>query len=104
MTEQTTEKKTKKSKTDTGFATKAIHAAQVPDPATGAITTPIYQTTTYAQQAVGVHKGFTYSRTGNPTVQVLEDSLGILEKGAGGAAFGTGMAAISAVFALLSQG
>jgi len=107
LTEQTTEKRTTKKKnavSDTGFATKAIHAAQLPDPTTGAISLPIYQTTTYAQQAVGVHKGFTYSRTGNPTVQVLEESLGILEKGAGGAAFGTGMAAISAVFALLSQG
>jgi cystathionine beta-lyase/cystathionine gamma-synthase len=107
LTEQTTEKRTTKKKnssTETGFATKAIHAAQLPDPTTGAISLPIYQTTTYVQQAVGVNKGFTYSRTGNPTVQVLEESLGILEKGVGGAAFGTGMAAISAVFALLSQG
>ena len=87
-----------------GFATRAIHAAQSPDPTTGAISLPIYQTTTYVQQAVGVHKGFTYSRTGNPTVQVLEDNLSILEKGIGGACFGTGMAAISAVFALLSEG
>ena len=103
MTEQTT--KTKKERgVDSGFATRAIHAGQSPDPTTGAISTPIYQTTTYAQKAVGVHKGFTYSRTGNPTVQVLEDSLAILEKGIGGACFGTGMSAITAVFSLLSQG
>ncbi len=87
-----------------GFATKAIHAAQRPDPATGALTLPIYQTTTYAQEAVGVHKGFTYSRTGNPTVSVLEENLGILENGVGGACFSTGMSAISAVFSLLSKG
>ncbi|MDA4111037.1 MAG: PLP-dependent aspartate aminotransferase family protein [Thaumarchaeota archaeon] len=107
MTEQTVDKGTTKKKdsiSETGFATKAIHAAQVPDPTTGAISLPIYQTTTYVQQAVGVNKGFTYSRSGNPTVQVLEENLGILEKGVGGACFGTGMAAISAAFALLSQG
>lgn len=102
LTEQTT--KTRKKRTDTGFATRAIHAAQIPDVATGAVSTPIYQTTTYAQKEVGVHKGFTYSRTGNPTVQVLEDSLAILEKGVGAACFGTGMSAITTVFSLLSQG
>jgi cystathionine beta-lyase/cystathionine gamma-synthase len=101
MTEQTTKKKLR---VDSGFATRTIHAGQAPDPTTGAISTPIYQTTTYAQKAVGVHKGFTYSRTGNPTVQVLEDSLAILEKGIGGACFGTGMSAITAVFSLLSKG
>jgi len=106
MTQQTqpVTKKKKEPSSDYGFATKTIHAAQSPDPTTGAIVPPIYQTTTYAQEAVGVNKGFTYSRTGNPTVQVLEDSLNILEKGQGGACFGTGMAAITAVFALLSQG
>ncbi len=110
MTEQTQQerkpanKRKDQSVSESGFATKAIHAAQTPDPTTGAMVLPIYQTTTYAQQAVGVNKGFTYSRTGNPTVQVLEDSLNILEKGQGGACFGTGMAAITAVFALLSQG
>ena len=103
MTEQTTKAK-KKRRTDSGFATRAIHAAQTPDPTTGAVSTPIFQTTTYAQKAVGVHKGYTYSRTGNPTVQVLEDNLTILEKGVGGACFGTGMSAITAVFCLLSQG
>jgi cystathionine beta-lyase/cystathionine gamma-synthase len=103
LTEQTTKTK-KRQRSDSGFATRAIHAGQAPDPTTGAISTPIYQTTTYAQKAVGVHKGFTYSRTGNPTVQVLEDSLAILEKGIGGACFGTGMSAITAVFSLLSKG
>jgi len=106
MTQQTHQKPTsrKKDVSESGFATKAIHAAQLPDPTTGALTLPIYQTTTYAQEAVGINKGFTYSRTGNPTVQVLEDNLNILERGQGGACFGTGMAAITAVFALLSQG
>ena len=104
LTQQTVEKKTRKKDTDLGFATKAVHAAQLPDPTTGAIASPIYQTTTYAQQAVGVHKGFTYSRTSNPTVQVLEDELAVLEKGTGGVCFGSGLSAVSAVFALLGSG
>jgi len=103
LTEQAAKTKGKQ-RFDSGFATRAIHAAEVPDPTTGAITTPIYQTTTYAQKAVGIDKGYTYSRSGNPTVQVLEDSLAVLEKGVGGACFGTGMSAITAVFSLLSQG
>ncbi|MCL4519899.1 MAG: aminotransferase class I/II-fold pyridoxal phosphate-dependent enzyme, partial [Thaumarchaeota archaeon] len=94
----------KKKIAEPGFATKAIHAAQIPDPTTGAVSTPIYQTTTYAQKAVGIHKGFTYSRTSNPTVQVLEEELAILEKGVGGVCFGSGLAAVSAVFALLGSG
>jgi len=102
MTEQTHQKPTTKKKdpsiSESGFATRAIHAAQLPDPTTGAITLPIYQTTTYAQQAVGVNKGFTYSRTGNPTVQVLEDNMRIMEKGQGGACFGKGMTRITAIF------
>lgn len=105
MTQLETEKKRKRRyPAESGFATRAIHAAQEPDPTTGAVSLPIYQTTTYAQEAVGVHKGFTYTRTGNPTVQVLEDNLAILEKGVGGACFSTGMSAITAVFSLLSQG
>ena len=103
MTEQSTNIR-KRRRTNSGFATRAIHAAQTPDPTTGAISTPIFHTTTFAQRAVGVHNGYTYARTGNPTVHVLEDSLTILEKGVGGACFGTGMSAISAVFALLSRG
>src|SRR5207248_3547892 len=61
------------------ICTRAIHGNLSPDPATGAILTPIYQTTTYVQEAVGVHKGFTYSRAANPTVSALEDVLGSLE-------------------------
>lgn len=102
MTEQIT--RTRRKQQGTAFSTKAIHGAQTPDIATGSILTPIYQTTTYVQNGVGVHKGFTYSRTGNPTVQVLENNLAILEKGVGAACFGTGMAALTAVFSLLSQG
>jgi O-acetylhomoserine/O-acetylserine sulfhydrylase-like pyridoxal-dependent enzyme len=64
------------------FETLAIHAGQMPDPATGAVITPIYQTATYAQEQVGVHKGYEYSRTGNPTRAALETCLAALE-GAG---------------------
>ena len=96
--------KDKARKKEVGFATRAIHSGQSPDPATGAISLPIYQTTTYAQQAAGVHKGFTYSRTGNPSVFALEENLSDLENGAGCACFASGMAAITAVFSLLSQG
>ncbi len=100
---QQPEKKDKKEK-ELGFATRAIHAGQIPDPTTGAVTIPIYQTTTYAQEAVGVHKGYTYSRTGNPTVSALEENLNELEGGAGCACFSSGMAAITAVFSTLSLG
>jgi cystathionine beta-lyase/cystathionine gamma-synthase len=91
-------------KKELGFATRAIHAGQIPDPTTGAVSTPIYQTTTYAQEAVGVHKGYTYSRSGNPTVAALEKNLMDLEKGLSCACFSSGMAAITAVFSTLSQG
>src|SRR5216110_3794826 len=80
-----------------GICTRAIHGGQTPDPATGAILTPIYQSTTYVQEAVGVHKGFTYSRASNPTVSALEDVLGSLE-GAPTLCFSTGMAAITTLF------
>src|SRR5579871_3960858 len=98
-----TEKEESKKK-EPGFATRAIHAGQIPDPTTGALSTPIFQTTTYAQEAVGVNKGYTYSRTGNPTVAVLEKNLASLEKGLDCACFSSGMAAITAVFSTLSQG
>jgi cystathionine beta-lyase/cystathionine gamma-synthase len=98
------EKPEEKTKKEFGFATRAIHAGQIPDPTTGAVSIPIYQTTTYAQEAVGVHKGYTYSRTGNPTVAALEENLTLLEKGIGCAGFSSGMAAITAVFSTLSQG
>lgn len=86
------------------FATKAIHAGVEPDPSTGAIMTPIYQTSTYAQEAPGVHKGFEYARTQNPTRLALEKSLAALENGADAICFGSGMAAMDAVLHLLSPG
>jgi cystathionine beta-lyase/cystathionine gamma-synthase len=79
------------------LATRAIHGGLAPDPATGAILTPIHQTTTYVQQAVGRHKGFTYTRSGNPTVAALERNLGELEGTPPAAAFSTGMAALTAL-------
>lgn len=87
-----------------GLSTRTIHGNLLPDSATGAILTPIYQTTTYVQEAVGVHKGFTYSRAANPTVSALEDVLGSLE-GASTLCFSTGMAAITTLFlSVLKQG
>lgn len=86
-------------------ATRAIHGGRVADPATGAILTPIYQSTTYVQEAVGVHKGFTYSRAANPTVDALERALGDLEDTPPAVAFATGMAAISTLyFSILKTG
>ena len=87
-----------------GFATTAIHVGQEPDPATGAIIVPIYQTSTYVQEALGKHKGYEYARTQNPTRSALEKNLAALEGGVGGIAFGSGMAAINAVFSLLKAG
>lgn len=90
-----------------GFSTKQIHAGVVPDPLTGAILTPIYQTTTYVQDSVDEYlaKGYSYSRSANPTVRVLENKLTVLEEGHDTTCFGTGMAAINAVFvALLNAG
>lgn len=86
------------------FATKAIHAGVQPDPTTGAIMTPIYQTSTYVQEEVGVHKGFEYSRTGNPTRAALESSIAALENGKYGACFGSGLAAIDCVIKMLNPG
>src|SRR6059036_1722284 len=76
-----------------GFETLAIHAGQDPDPETGAVITPIYQTSTYAQAAVGEHRGYEYSRSGNPTRTALETCLAALERGARGLAFASGLAA-----------
>lgn len=90
-----------------GFRTKQIHAGVKPDPVTGAILTPIYQTTTYVQPSVDEYlsKGFTYSRSGNPTVRALENKLAELEGGVDCATFGTGMSAIHAtMLAFLSAG
>jgi cystathionine beta-lyase len=86
------------------FATKAIHAGQEPDPATGAIMTPIYQTSTYVQAKPGVHKGYEYSRTHNPTRNSLEKNLAALEEGKYGLCFASGMAAEDAVIKLLKPG
>jgi cystathionine beta-lyase/cystathionine gamma-synthase len=87
-----------------GFATRAIHAGQEPDPATGAVVVPIYQTSTYAQDALGKHRGYEYSRTGNPTRAALEQCIAALEGGAHGLAFASGMAAEATVMQLLKPG
>ena len=87
-----------------GFQTDAIHAGQEPDPSTGAVVVPIFQTSTYVQQELGKHKGFEYSRTGNPTRAALERNLAVLEGGRHGLAFASGMAAIHAVMTLLQAG
>src|SRR4051794_33934378 len=84
-----------------GFATKAIHAGQDADPATGATVVPIYATSTYTQAAPGQHKGYEYSRSGNPTRTALETCLASLEGGERGLAFASGLAATTAVFSLL---
>src|SRR6266508_6652952 len=87
-----------------GFATKAIHTGQEPDPTTGAIITPIYQTSTYVQEALGRHKGFEYGRTQNPTRQALEGNIAAIESGKAAFAFASGMAAIGAIATLLKSG
>jgi cystathionine beta-lyase/cystathionine gamma-synthase len=87
-----------------GFATRAIHVGQDPDPATGAVIVPIYQTSTYAQSEVGVHKGYDYSRTANPTRAALESCLASLDSGRFGLAFASGMAAEDTVLHLLETG
>jgi cystathionine beta-lyase/cystathionine gamma-synthase len=85
-------------------ATQFIHAGAHPDPSTGAIMTPIYQTSTYVQEAPGVHKGFEYARSQNPTRQALEEALAVIEEGNFGLAFGSGVAATDAVMKLLKPG
>jgi cystathionine beta-lyase/cystathionine gamma-synthase len=87
-----------------GFATTAIHAGQEPDSAAGAVSIPIYQTSTYAQQGLGKHKGFEYARTGNPTRLALERNLAALEGAQYGYAFASGMAAIDATLRLVKAG
>jgi len=89
---------------ESGFSTRAIHAGQDPDPQTGAVVVPIYQTSTYAQSGVGQHKGYEYSRTGNPTRAALERCIASLEGGRHGLAFASGMAAESAIMQLLKPG
>jgi cystathionine gamma-lyase len=87
-----------------GFSTRAIHVGQAPDAATGAVIVPIYQTSTYAQSEVGVHKGFDYSRTANPTRAALEACLASLDGGRYGLAFASGMAAEDTVLHLFEAG
>ena len=86
------------------FATRAIHAGQAPDPSTGAIMTPIFQTSTYAQTGLGEHKGYEYTRSHNPTRTALEQCIAALEEGKYGLAFASGMAAEQAILSLLSAG
>src|SRR2546423_6470267 len=85
-------------------ATKFIHAGAEPDPSTGAIMTPIFQTSTYVQSAPGVHKGFEYARSQNPTRKALEEALAIIENGKYGLAFSSGVAATDVVIKLLQPG
>ena len=84
-----------------GFRTDAIHAGQEPDPTTGAVSVPIYQTSTFIQEGIGKHKGYEYGRTQNPTRKALEDCMTVLEGGVGSCAFASGMAAETAVTQLL---
>src|SRR5437016_5737176 len=87
-----------------GFSTDAIHAGQEPEETTGAVTVPIFQTSTFAQESVGKNKGFEYARTSNPTRLALEKNIAVLEKGTRGFAFASGMAAISTTMLLLKSG
>src|ERR1044071_2432422 len=84
--------------------TICLHAGQVPDPSTGAIVTPIYQTSTYVQAGLGGHRGFEYARTQNPTRMALEANIAAIEGGRAGFAFASGMAAIGAIATLLQSG
>jgi|TARA_B110000263_G_scaffold86116_1_gene75185 cystathionine gamma-lyase len=90
--------------TEMKFATKTIHAGQQPDPTTGSVMTPIYQTSTYVQDSPGNHKGYEYSRTGNPTRNTLENNLAALENGKYGLCFGSGLAAVDCIIKLLKPG
>ncbi len=87
-----------------GFSTDCIHAGQEPDPATGAIITPIFQTSTYVQEGIGQHKGYEYARTQNPTRRALEKNLAALEGGSDAYCYASGMAATNAVLTLVKQG
>src|SRR5206468_7096220 len=86
------------------FETKAIHEGQEPEPLYGAVTVPIYQTSTYAQSAVGEHKGYDYARTANPTRTALETALAALENGSHALCYSSGMAAEANLFYLLKPG
>ena len=86
------------------FETRAIHVGQLPDPTTGAVIVPVYQTSTFHQEGLGVHKGYEYSRTGNPTRSALEQAVASLEEGRFGLAFASGLAASAAVLTLFKNG
>src|ERR687885_1134935 len=86
------------------FETRAIHEGQEPDPTTGSVTVPIYQTSTYVQEAVGHHKGYDYSRVANPTRTALQICLASLESAEHGVAFSSGMGAVTTVMHLVSPG
>lgn len=98
MTEDSSEK------SGYGFATRAIHVGQDPEPVTGAVTVPVFQTSTFAQEAVGKHKGYEYARTGNPTRTALESALASLEGAAFGIDFASGLAAEDAILRMLVPG
>ncbi len=87
-----------------GFATRAIHCGQEPDPLTGSVTVPIYPTSTYVQQGIGEHKGYEYSRVSNPTRTHLEENLAALEGGVAARVYSSGMAAIHAIVSMLKSG
>ena len=87
-----------------GFATKAIHAGQYPDPETGAVSVPIYPTSTYVQQELGKNKGYEYARVSNPTRTRLEENLAALEGGIASRVFASGMAAINAICTMYKSG
>src|SRR4051812_40353799 len=89
---------------DARFSTICLHAGQEPDPTTGAIITPIYQTSTYVQEELGRHKGFEYARTQNPTRLALENNLAAIEGGKAAFAFASGMAATNAIATMLKSG
>ena len=86
------------------FETRAIHDGQQPDPQTGAVIVPVYQTSTYQQDGLGVHRGYEYSRTGNPTRTALETAIASLEEGRFGLAYASGLAASAAVLTLFQSG
>src|SRR5437762_13229023 len=88
----------------TGFSTRAIHDGQEPDPATGAVSVPIYATSTYVQDELGKHRGYEYARVSNPTRDRLERNLASLEGGAASRVFASGMAAINAICAMYKSG
>src|ERR1700688_1493154 len=87
-----------------GFATRAIHSGQEPDPCTGAVTVPIYATSTYVQEEIGKNKGYEYARVSNPTRTRLEENLAALEGGSSAHVFASGMAAINAICTMYKSG